>query len=214
MRRRAYILALCTALGCGTPGSPANPFAPETRVVTSLAARWGYLDATLAGPSGELRFFFPQSPACAAVLRPEAEVRYVARGRYGQLANPDPEGDPCVPLGVGSLRTWRDRAPRPQVGGASASPLVRRTARFQEVYRDEREIFLRGRWELAAWIGMAPADDLVAIVPNTEQCRSASADGEATLEYRVGGPEAYALMVEPPGQCPVVGFAIPPDPRR
>lgn len=189
-------------------GAPANPFVPETRFVTSVTERGGYLDARLSG-SPDLRFLFPSGPACAAVLKPEARVEYSARGRYGELNPVDPDGGPCIPMGVADLEVWRNKGPRPTVFGATTSPLPRRPARFQEIWRDDAEIFLRGRWPLASWIGFGRADDLVAVVPNTGTCRALIADGEATMEYRYTGAPAYALMVKPPGTCPIRAFAIP-----
>jgi len=198
------------AAGCGmVKGAPPNPFVPETRYVTARALRGGYLDVNLGGRTNDLRFLFPASETCDAVLRPEAEVAYSARGRYGQINGPGDQ--PCIPLGVGSLRVWRDKGPRPQpVGSSAGSPLPARPARFEVLWRDEAEIFLRGRFPLATWIGMTPAHDLVAVVPNSEPCRQAIRGGQATLEYRFSGPDAYTLMVKPPDKCPVVAFATPP----
>jgi hypothetical protein len=207
------LAAVAGALGCGSlSGAPANPFVPETRYVTSYRVRGGYIDITLAG-TRELRFFFPATPNCASILKPEAQVQYSARGRYGQINNPDPDGKPCIPLGVGSLQVWRNKGPRPQTGGATATPVPRRPARFEEIYRGEVEIFLRGRWPLAGWIGFDRWDDLVGIVPDSEACRKAIAGGQATMEYRFTGKDVYRLMVEPPARCPIVGFAIPPVPQ-
>jgi len=203
--------AVLGAAGCGyMSGPPPNPFVPESRYVTARALRGGYLDVTLGGRSNDLRFLFPASEICAAILQPDAQVAYSARGRYGQVTSPDPAGNPCIPLGVGSLRVWRDKGPRPHpAGGMRGSPLPSRPARFDVIWRDEAEIFLRGRFPLAAWIGMTPAADLVAVVPNDAPCRKAVATGEATLEYRFSGPDAYTLMVQPPDKCPVVAFAAP-----
>jgi hypothetical protein len=199
----AAVLA-CTSIS----GTPANPFVPETRFVTSVAERAGYLDAQLSG-NPDLRFLFPPGPACAAVLKPEAMVEYSSRGRYGELNNPDPEGNACIPMGVGDLEVWRDKGPRPNRFGAGTSPLPRRPARFKEIWRDDAEIFLRGRWLLANWVGFGQTADLVAVVPNTATCRRLIADGEATLEYRYADTPAYALMVKPPERCPIHAFAIP-----
>jgi hypothetical protein len=212
-------LALCVvaAPACGPiSGAPANPFVPETRFVTSVSQRGGYLDARLSGKP-DLRFLFPSGPACAAVLEPEARVEYSARGRYGELNPAEPGGDPCIPMGVADLEFWRDKGPRPTVFGGTTSPLPRRPARFQEIWRDDAEIFLRGRFPLASWVGFGRADDLVAVVPNSRTCRSLIADGHGTLEYRFTGRPAFALMVKPPGSCPIRAFAIPlpgPPPAR
>lgn len=210
------------ALGAGcasvTGGAP-NPFFPQPRVVTELAVRDGYLDATLSGPGHPLRFFFPRGEVCAALLRPEGKVGYVARGRYGQVVwpegqapTPERQGEACVPLGVGSLRVWRDRQPRPRTAGGATAGLERDTAHFRVVYRDDAGILLRGRFPLAGAVGFAAAQDLVAFVPASEPCLATIAGGEATLEFRESGPEPFRLMTEPPARCVVEGFAIPPSP--
>lgn len=197
------------ALACTSiSGTPANPFVPETRFVMHVKLRGGYLDAELSGKP-DLRFLFPSSPACAEVLKPEAMVEYSARGRYGELNNPNPESNACIPMGVGNLDVWRDKGPRPNRFGTTTSSLPRRAARFKEIWRDDAEIFLRGRWLLASWVGFGQTADLVALVPNTATCRRLIADGEATLEYRYVHAPAYALMVKPPETCPVNAFAIP-----
>jgi hypothetical protein len=211
--RTAWIVALGSALQACASVGPANPFVGETRYVLVLAARGGYLDATLSGDP-EVRFLFPAIGACADILKPEAAVEYWGRGRYGELANPDPEGRTCAPLGVGNLEVWRNAGPRPTVYGASGSPMPRKTARFSEVWRDDAEIFLRGRFPLASWIGFR-SDDVVAVVPNSENCRGVIADGEATMEYHYNGTPAYSLMMKPPAGCSIRAFAIPPPtPKR
>lgn len=227
MRRRsrlAALLPLATLLlpwaGCAsvTGGAP-NPFFPQPRVVTELSVRDGYLDATLSGPGRPLRFFFPPNEACAELLRPEAQVGYVARGRYGQVVWPEGraptparEGEVCVPLGVGSLTVWRDRQPRPRTPGGATAGVERDTARFRVMHRDDAGILLRGRFPLAGAVGFANADDLVAFVPASDPCLAVIADGQATLEYRESGPDPFRLMTGPPARCVVEGFAIPPAP--
>lgn len=208
--RRTLAAGLClAALACApSGGKPSNPFVPETRFVLSVSPRGGYLDTTLAGKP-EMRFFFPASENCAAILRPEAQVEYSARGRHGEVNNPDPEGKPCMPMGIGNLGVWRQRGPRPVPYGVGGTPLPRKTARFEEVWRDEAEIFLRGRWPLASFIGFGVTSDLVAVVPNIENCRRAIADGQATMEYHYSGHMTYSLMMKPPAKCAIVGFAVP-----
>lgn len=206
--RRVLAPAAAATLACTSmSGVPANPFFPETRFVTSVRERGGYLDTQLSG--SPQRFLFPSGPDCAEVLKPEAQVSYSARGRYGELRSPDTGDSLCIPMGVGDLEAWRDRGPRPGRFGFTESPVPRRPARFRVVWRDDAELFLRGRWPLASWVGFGHADDLVAVVPNTATCRRLVADGEGTMEYRYTGSPAYALMVAPPESCPIRAFAIP-----
>jgi len=203
----AVLLGSLTA-GCKSlTGSPKNPFTPETLYVVVLTERGGYLDAHLSG-NPEMRMLFPSTGPCAEFLKPEAQVSYSLRGRYGQLINPDPKGKPCIPMGVGNLHVWRNKGPRPDPY-LTGSPLPRRTARFTEIHRDEADLFLRGRWPLASWVGFARSDDIVAIIPNIENCRRAAADGKATMEYRYSGEPAFAIMMQPPAKCPIEAFAIP-----
>jgi hypothetical protein len=210
LTRTALAVALLGTLvsGCTSlSGGVSNPFVPETHFIILIAERAGYVDVHLAGDP-EMRFLFPSTGPCAEILKPEAQVSYSTRGRYGQLINPDPDGKPCIPMGVGNLDVWRNRGPRPDPY-VTGSPLPRRTARFTEIHRDEADIFLRGRWPLASWIGFTRSDDIVAVVPNIENCRRAGADGKATMEYRYSGKPAYAIMMQPPAKCPIEAFAIP-----
>jgi hypothetical protein len=169
--------------------------------VTRVVPRGPYLDVQLHGEA-ELRFLVPADEVCTRVLRPEAQVEYWTRGPFGELRSGE---DTCTPLGVGDLAAWRDRKPRV----AEATPVPSSRADFEILHRDEEVVLLRGRFLLANRVGFSNTGDLVAMVPNTEHCREAIADGEDTLLFHPIGREAFTLMVEG-GACPVAGFAIPP----
>jgi hypothetical protein len=217
-------LARAAALGLGTlvaPGLVAcgsgegprpTTLGAERVAVVSVTPRGDYLDARLhgqpwsAGPlSGspfDLRFFFAADALCARVLAPEAELEYVSRGVFGRVRR---GGEECEALGVGPLEAWRNRRPRPEVGGG---PIPRDHARFRVIHSDEQSVLVRGRFRLAGLVGIPGGDDLVAALPNSDACRGHIQAGEASLEFRSAGQPAFAL-VGADGPCPVEGFALP-----
>jgi hypothetical protein len=147
-------------------------------------------------------FLAPASGTCARVLQPEARLRYAKSGSFGRFHRDD---EICDPVGVASLEQWRDRQPRAR--GQSIVP--RSTARYAVLARDERWIFVRGRFALASKVGIPAGYDLVAMLPDDETCRAAAEKGEASLEFRYAGREPYRLLVGDRA-CGVAGFAMPP----
>jgi len=178
------------AVGCVTP---------REAYVSEATARGPYIDATFSGPSRAWRFLFPRSEACAAVLRPEAAVSYQPGGIWGSFHAAD--GEVCEPVGIGSLRQWRSRRPRVEGAMSERSP-----SDWEVLHRDAQVYLLRGRFPVASFIGMAGTWDTVAMVPNDGgRCSRVAEGGNAILEYRTSGSEAFLL-----GGCPVLAFANPP----
>ena len=50
--------------------------------------------------------------------------------------------------------------------------------------------------------------DLVAVLPNSGVCSGLAKRTDASLEYRVAGPEPFVLLNDSQ-LCPVLGFATP-----
>jgi hypothetical protein len=182
--------------------------------VTDVVARGDYLDAKLMGagvdhlggrlvrPGMALRFFFPREPTCQAVLLPGAEEEYVKAGKLGRVRS---ESGVCDPVGVASLRAWRDRRPR---GRQDRIRVPRSQAVFKPIYRDEEIVLVRGRFPLASRIGWVGEHDTIAAIPRRPECEKVLERGAASLEYRVAGQDPFRL-IEDKGYCPVVGFIQP-----
>jgi hypothetical protein len=189
--KRAIVPALGLALALGWTGCAT----PRTSYVLRSAPRGDLIDASLVTPSGERRFLFPRSPACAEVLAPEAPVVPERGGLWGRFRGAG--GAVCEPVGIGTLHEWRKTRPEGEMAPSGA-------ARWDVVYRDDEVFLLRGRFPLAGLVGMAGGHDLVAMVPNDATCRPVAESGHATLVYRSVGDDAYRL-----GRCPVLAFARP-----
>ncbi len=175
--------------------------------VTDVVLRDVYLDVLLDSPFWSLRYFFPASEICRRILAPQASVTYVSLGPWGEIQ--DARKERCVPAGIGSLQTWRNRKPRPR----SSSPIPRRPANFRIVHRDEDYAFARGFFPLAGAIGWTGGVDTIGVIPNTEPCRPLIEGGTASMEFRPVGPEPFRL-VSAAGTCPLAGFIQPPSNRQ
>ena len=212
MRRpdsRLAALGGLLALACAPARPPAEPDQPlpsRSLVRVSEVATIGpYLDGTLSSPRLALRFFFPRSADCLAMIRPGAELRYLHAGSLGTAV--DGEKRRCEPIGVASLREWRDREPRQR-----SSPIAPRVlAEFRTLFEGEDLVLVRGRFPLALEIRWPAAMDTVAVLPAGPTCDEARERGKATMEYRATGPDPFLLLGEE-GSCPILGFAGPLEP--
>jgi hypothetical protein len=184
--RAALLGAIAAIAACVTP---------RWATVAVSQMRGPYIDATLALPSGDWRFFFPRTETCAAMLRPEAPITYSSGGSFGSLRSPD--GSVCDPVGIGTLQRWR-RTRRPGEMTPS-SP-----AHWSVIYADSAFLMLRGRFPLASRLGVTNTFDVVAVVPNDEVCDAVARSGSANLVFRPSGSGVLDL-----GRCPVVGVALP-----
>ncbi|RIL03088.1 MAG: hypothetical protein DCC71_15490 [Proteobacteria bacterium] len=178
-----------------------NPFGATDLSVQALSLHGPYLLAVVAGRDERMRLLAPVSDVCVRVLQPEARVRYAKSGAFGRIGR---DGEACDAAGVASLEQWRDRQPRQRI----ESVVPRATARWEPLFRDERWIFVRGRFPLASKIGIAAGYDLVAMLPADAACSAAAERREATLEFRQAGRTPYRLLVGE-RSCPVEGFALP-----
>ncbi len=185
----ALSLMLLVLAACATP---------TDSYVSTSTSRGPYIDATLVLPSGDWRFLFPQSAACAEMLLPEAPVSYLRRGHFGRVRGYD--GALCDPVGIGTLQRWR-RSRRPGEMRPS-SP-----ARFQIIHEDTAVLLLRGRFAVASRLGIPNTFDVVAMVANDEVCAAVARSGVATLVFWTSGSRVLQL-----GACPVLAVAMPPRP--
>jgi hypothetical protein len=195
----AAALAAIAGAGCNT-----IPGMSTAWTVEAVAQRGDYLDATLVRGDERRRYFTAVDEACAGMLRPEASLERVSLGPLGQLQS---GGQTCEPVGIGSLLAWRESRPRPQV-----RPLPARQASFRLVWEDAELAMLRGRFPLLGLIGFPGLGDSLVVIPQSEVCRPLREASEASIEYRVAGPDPFVLIAE--GQrCGVLGLIQPLEPR-
>jgi hypothetical protein len=161
-----------------------------------------YLDATLSNQRFSLRFFFDRSPDCLALIRSGTEARYLRIGSFGRVV--DEEKRRCEPIGVASLREWRDSLPRRR--SPHLTPRVQ--VAFRTIFEGDEVVLVRGRFPLALEIRWPAAMDTVVMLPASPACDEARQRGKATMEYHATGPEPF-LLVEEGVSCPILGFASP-----
>lgn len=196
---RIDAIAIVGAIALVASAMPASAGDRSVRV-TSLQQRWHYLDVSLS--PGSLRFFFPDNDVCRKILRRDAEVIYVKRGPLGEVQNE--AGERCEPVGIASLRAWRDRSFRPR----TQTPVPRSHATFEVVHRDGELAYARGRFILASRVGWTNVDDTIAILPDTQGCQKTIESGIGSIEFRYSGKVPYRLVAG--GEdCPIVGFVRP-----
>jgi len=201
--RRHVALFAALALGCETVAWRLNPFGSTDVGVVAVEPHGPYLFVAVRGRQIDLRFAVPHTTTCARVLEAEASVRYEKAGTFGRFVR---EGETCDAAGSLSLAGWRDRQPRRRGGTNAVVP--RTTARYTVAYRDEDYLLLRGRFALAARVGIPAAFDLVAVVPESEPCRAIASRREASLEFRPAGRDPFRLL-SGRAPCIVAGFAMP-----
>ena len=199
MRARATATRL-GVLAVALATAATSGWAQGTEVqISSAVPRWSYIDATLGVLPRPIRFFFPGDDACRALLLRETKVSYVSRGPLGVVTNA--AGDRCEPVGIASLREWRDRSSRRRTG----TPVPRAQATFEIVYRNGDLVFARGRFPLATLVGWSGADDTIALLPDDEGCRRPIDAGVATMEFRFSGRDPYRLVAGGE-RCSILGF--------
>jgi hypothetical protein len=194
------------ALACSTTPPATEPErAPQARTlvrISEVATVGPYLDATLSGQRFSLRFLFPRSEDCLALIRSGAELPYLRIGTLGSVV--DEEKRRCEPIGIASLGEWRDYLPRERP--PDRTPRVQ--VEFHTIFEGEDLVLVRGRFPLALEIRWAAAMDTVAMLPAGPACDEALQLGKATMEYHAKGPEPF-LIVGEEGGCPILGFAGP-----
>jgi hypothetical protein len=194
------LLLVLAGAGCNT-----IPGMSTTWVVNSVVERGPYLDVTLSNGGDTMRYFTPASETCRNLLRVEQPVGYVSLGQMGQFQTGEVV---CVPVGILSLREWRDQRPRPGV-----PPLPTGQANYRLDYEDKDVAMLRGRFPLVGLIGFVGLGDTIVVLPKTPACTPLLSQSVATIEYRDAGPDPYVLFVGD-RRCPVLGLVQPPEGSR
>lgn len=200
--RRLLVFILLALGGCFGARSPDAAW-----VVSQLEEYGPYRGATVSNGREVLRFYFFDAGACAALIRPEAELSYVARGRLGRFERGD---DVCEPVGVDALQAWVARQRRPEV----LTNLPRASAHFQVIHRDASIVIVRGRFPLATLIQWPGAADSVAFLPNEPACQVFIDQGSGTMHFDRRSREVLWMGTRTGGgRCPFLGFAASPSAR-
>jgi hypothetical protein len=212
MRAAVAIVLVAAMFGCASTRDAVgdavyvlNPWGSADVTVRSVAPFGPYLLFDVDGRREQLRLLAADSPVCRQVLQPEARLRYQKSGVFGRLHRAD--GEFCDALGVLSLQAWRDRQPRRRTG---RSIIPRATARFTLTGEAENRLLTRGRFPLASQVHIPAGFDLVAILPANPTCRTLASRGQATMEFRVSGPDPFRLLLGSDA-CVIEGFAMPAD---
>lgn len=199
-RRLCAALSLSALCGFGSAGCASFPGSSNSATVESVVTRGPYLDVNLSLGGSTRRFFAPASEPCLSLMHAEAVVEYVKLGPLGQFQAGEAT---CIPAGIGSLAAWRDERPRPEVG-----PLPSKQANYKLEYEDKDVAMLRGLFPLLGLIAWPGMGDTLVVLPQTPPCHALIPAGVATLEYRVGGPDAYVLL-DNRQRCGLVGLIQP-----
>ena len=207
---RSLAIALLATLLAGCSNSAAmwqlglGSFTAELWVVRAVP-RHDLIEATVAGHGLSLTAYAPASDACAYVFEPDAGavVQYVERGVAGRYEREDAV---CDAVGIGDPQMRGARKPR--ADQSRVTPIPRSQATFQELYRDEEVILLRGRFPEAVRVGWLGWADTIAVVPTEPRCEQAIQGGVASMEYRPSRRKRLTL-VAPDGLCQIVGLVMP-----
>ncbi|HVN38237.1 MAG TPA: hypothetical protein VMW19_08720 [Myxococcota bacterium] len=199
-------LAVLSLYGCDTvrrtawqaniPGVSA-PFR-----VDSVHERIGYLDARLSSGSLSRRIFARgDDPDCSELLKEGASVDWARSQPFGPLT--DGAGTTsCRVAGLGDLDQWREVRGR---ATTSMKPITSSRTRYTIVYRDEEYLYAQGGFSIIGLLGWRPGtDQVIALLPHTEDCAGADRDGFATVEFRITGTPAFAVVTKE-GLCPISG---------
>lgn len=170
-----------------------------------LGVHDGYLDVEVETAGKQLRFLLREAdPECTELRNVDSPIQYRNSGPLGQLQT---ENLTCEPVGLLSLAEWRSRQRR---RGSGLVP--RAAAAWSQIYRDDDWVLVRGRFTLASRLGWAGSVDTVALFEPGPVCDPIIARGVGTLVFYYGGRNVLALLGNG-AVCPLLGLAIPLDPK-
>ena len=195
-----FLLAGCetaqrAAWQTNLPGSSA-PFR-----VDSVEMRAGYLDAILSSGNIRRRIFSPGDDAnCTRMLVEAGTVQWARTEPFGPLS--DAQGR-CPVVGLGDLEAWRNARGR---ASTTTRPITTSRTRYTIVHRDEEYLYAQGCFSIIGLLGWRPGtNQAIALLPRNEICAAADRSGFATVEFRIAGTPAFAV-VTPRGLCPIAGI--------
>jgi len=170
--------------------------------VDSVRLRVGYLDTTLSSGSLTRRIFAPADDLdCKEILKQGASVEWGRSQPFGPLT--DGAGTTSCPVeGLGDLEQWREVRGR---ATTSMKPITSSRTRYTIVHRDEEYLYAQGGFSIIGLLGWRPGtDQVIALLPRTAVCAGADRDGFATVEFRITGMPAFAVVTKE-GLCPIAG---------
>lgn len=208
MTRSAVIrlaAALLLLVGCDSVRRAAwqtnLPGSSATFRVDSVRLRAGYLDTILSSGNITRRIFAPgDDSACKGMLIEGGSVEWARTEPFGPLW--DAAGNRCRVVGLGDLEQWRNARGR---ASTTTRPITSSRTRYTIVFRDEEYLYARGGFSIIGLLGWRPgSDQVIALLPRNEVCAAADRNGFATVEFRITGTPAFAV-VTPNGLCPISG---------
>jgi hypothetical protein len=169
--------------------------------LTEPVARGEYWEVDLGAVASGYRGYLPDTQPCSSLLDTNAdEVEFSRLGIFGTLSR----GQLSCPLtGTASLPQYRDDR-----GGSRATRPKRLTARFKLSYEDDDVLMARGLFPMVGLLGIRTADDIIAVAPATDECRTILSRGEALMSYRSRGAPVLVLTVSGV-DCGLTGVIIP-----
>jgi hypothetical protein len=210
MKRLGFVLACALALGCETTKRVAwesgLPLVPGDFRVESVDKRAGtWLDTRLSAEKITRRVLVPaDDEGCKQMIVAGGSLTWSRTEPYGHLSKGELR---CPIVGLGDLEKWRDsRSRRAQIRG----PYTTTQTRFELVREDEHYRYARGGFSLAGYLGWTPGtDQVIALLPRGEPCDAAPADEILTMQFKVEGRPAFALLT-PKGLCPIDAIVAAP----
>jgi len=177
------------------PGS----FAPFQ--VDSVRLRVGYLDTDLSSGNLRRRIFAPgDNEHCKRMLVEGKTIQWQRTQPFGPLSDGG-EGT-CPVVGLGDLEAWRNARGR---ASTTSRPIQSSRTRYTIVYRDEEYLYAQGGFSILGLIGWRPGtDQVIALLPRTAVCAGADRTGFASVEFRIAGTPAFAVVTRE-GLCPISG---------
>ena len=141
---------------------------------------------------------------CPRMLVEGQTVTWSRTEPYGHLS----QGEQRCPIaGLGDLEKWRDARSRRAI---SSGPIRTQQTRFHVIRQDEHYTYAQGGFSLVGHLGWTPGtDQVVALLPRGEECDAAQPNAIVTMEFRVEGRPAFALVTRK-GLCPIDAVVAAP----
>lgn len=177
------------------------PWVKASFQVESVTPREIFLDISLSGGGVSRRVFTRASDECRAVFVEGETIRMGTSDRFGPAER---DGVTCPLAGIGDLADWRRT--RNVRGRYGRSPIERSSVRMEIVAEDAEYLYARGGFSIAARFGWSPGtDQVVALLPRTDECAALSAGGFYSVLFRDTGRPALGV-VNGDFLCPIAGL--------
>lgn len=177
------------------------PWHQQTMTVEEITQQHGFLLVDLGGSATSMQAYYLDNPQCRSVFKKGSQVTFQGTDRFGQAST---ASGVCLAIGTRELVAFRNTQystdPEGRVEGM--------TAVFKTLYADTGgEIWLRGQFPYAKQLGFM-WDDLIMIVPASEACKKATAQGTALMYYNDSGARVFILTAGG-ARCSATGVIDP-----